>query len=120
MRRVAKKPTSRRESSVSKAHTAEAEEEHKELFTEDLARTVSQILNGKKSKWLVVGESRKSLNNTLIVQIVGFVAHLIKIATIWSRGNAEGLHSVPLILKKILTEDIPLMRQTICLENKQI
>lgn len=59
----------------------------KELYTDDLARAASQILNGRSNKWLTQGESKKNLSETLMVDLVGFVAQLIKIAAVWSRGK---------------------------------
>ena len=48
-----------------------------------------------------------------MVELVGFIAHLLKISMIWARGDPMGLENLPSILKSILAEDIPLMRKTI-------
>ena len=54
------------------------------------------------------------------VELVGFFAHLLKIAMIWSNGKENGINSVPEILTQMFEKDIPNMRRTISVGNNQI
>lgn len=55
-----------------------------------------------------------------MVDLVGFIAHLLKIAIIWSNGADDGIKSVPEILAQLLSRDIPLMRRLINWELRQV
>lgn len=70
----------------------------KELFTQDMVKTVSQVLVSTRSRRYVYGESHRSQNNTLVVELAGFFAHLLKIAIVWSRADPLGTKALPKIL----------------------
>ena len=91
-----------------------------ELFSVDIVKPVAKCIVGPKSNILVQGEWIRNQSNTLQVELVGFIAHLLKIAVIWSRANPDGLASVPKILSKMLKEDMPKLRRTLCITHKQV
>ena len=77
-------------------------------------------MGGKLAQRLVPGELRRTHGGTVQVELVGFYAHLLKIALIWSRGRPEGPGAAPAILEQMLTKDIPMTRKTICQQHKQV
>ena len=97
-----------------------AEEKPKELYTVDLSSTISQVLASRNSRYTAPGEFQMSQNESLKVDLVGFFAHLLKIAIIWSNGKEDGINSVPKILTKILKKDIPKLRRTYSVENNMM
>ena len=81
------KDARRRSSILSSASAKEPEEEKpKELYTIDLQSAVYKVLDNRKSKLQLKGEHIKSQGESLVVDISGFYAHLIKIALIWCNG----------------------------------
>mmetsp|Transcript_32790 Transcript_32790/g.40557 ORF Transcript_32790/g.40557 Transcript_32790/m.40557 type:complete len:151 (-) Transcript_32790:645-1097(-) len=78
-----------------------------ELYFEDLLNPVCKTLIGSKARNYVPGELRNTLSDNIMVELVGFIAHILKIAVIWSWNNEQGVKSLQKTLTKLIKEDIP-------------